>query len=58
MYFLETAPGTFCLDKQLHLKNFFMAKDSYNDIDEFCWQLRDGINDVIDNQVKFDLHPI
>ena len=54
MYFLETTPGTFCLDKQFHLKNFFMAKESYNEIDEFCWQLRDGINDVIENQVKFD----
>ena len=55
MYFSETTPGTFCLDKQFHLKSHFVAKDSYNEIDEFCWQLRDGINDLIENQVKFDV---
>ena len=55
MYFLETSPGTFCLDKQFHLKNRFVAENTYNEVDEFCWQLRDGINELIENQVKFDV---
>ena len=45
--------GTFCLDKQFHLKNRFVAENTYNEVDEFCWQLRDGIIELIENQVKF-----
>ena len=32
-----------------------MAKDTFNEVDEFCWQLRDGINEIIENQVKRDV---
>ena len=53
MYFLETSPGIFCLDKQFHLKNRFVAENTYNEVDEFCWQLRDRINEIIENQVKY-----
>ena len=54
MFFSETTPGTFCLDKQFHLKKHFVAPHTFNEVDEFCWQLRDGINDIIENNVKFD----
>ena len=37
LVFSETTPGTFCLDKQFHLKTHFVAKDTYNEVDEFCW---------------------
>ena len=53
MYFLESSPGIFWLDKQFHLKNRFVAENTYNEVDEFCWQLRDGIIELIENQVKF-----
>ena len=55
MYFLETSPGIFCLDKQFHLKNRFVAENTHNEVDVFCWQLRDGIIELIENQVKFDV---
>ena len=55
MFFSETTPGTFCLDKQFHLKKHFVAKDTYNEVDEFCWQLRDGIDNIVENTVKFDI---
>ena len=32
-----------------------MAKDTYNEVDEFCWQLRDGIDNIVENTVKFDI---
>ena len=54
MFFVETTPGTFCLNKQFHLKSHYVAKDTFNEVDEFCWQLRDGINDIVENQIKFD----
>ena len=38
--FLETTPGTVYLAKQFDAKAI--------------WQLREGINDVIENQMKFD----
>ena len=54
MFFSETTPGTFCLDKQFHLKKHFVAPHTFNEVDVSCWQLRDGINDIIENIVKFD----
>ena len=54
MFFSEITPGTFCLDKQFHLKKHFVAPNTFNEVDEFCWQLRDGINDIVENIVKFD----
>jgi len=31
-----------------------VAKDTFNETDEFCWQLKDGINSIVENQIKFD----
>ena len=54
MFFMETSPGT-CLQKQFQLKKHFVSRDTFNEVDEFCWQLRDGINEIIENQVKCDI---
>jgi hypothetical protein len=56
LFFVETTPGTYCLNKQFHLKNYFVAKESSKEIDEFCWQLRDGINDIVENLAKSDIN--
>ena len=58
MFFVETTPGTYCLNKQFRLKNYFVARDSSPEIDEFCWQLRDGINDIVENLQKTMSTPI
>ena len=55
MFFVETTQGTYFLNKQFRLKNYFVAKESANEIDEFCWQLRDGINDIVENVVQSDV---
>ena len=31
-----------------------MARDTFNEVNEFCWQVRDGINEMVENHVKFD----
>ena len=54
MFFVETTLEIFCESKQFRLKNHYVAKDTFNEIDEFCWQLKDGINDIVENQIKFD----
>ena len=54
-FFVETTAGTYCLNKQFRLKNYFVARDSSPEIDEFCWQLRDGINDIMENFAKNDV---
>jgi len=51
MFFVETTPRMFCLNKQFRLKNHHVAKDTFNETDEFCWQLKDGINDIVENQI-------
>ena len=55
MFFVESTTGTYCLNKQFRLKNYFVARESSNEIDEFCWQLRDGINDIVENLAKHDV---
>ena len=54
MFFVETTPRMFCLNKQFRLKNHHVAKDTFNETDKFCWQLKDGINNIVENQSKFD----
>ena len=56
MFFTETSPGSVCLQKQFQLKTHFVSRDTFNEVDEFCWQLRDGINDIIEKQVKYDVN--
>ena len=46
MFFVETTPRMSCLNKQFRLKNHHVAKGKFNEMDEFCWQLKDGINDL------------
>ena len=52
---METTPGSYCLIQQFRLKNYFVARNSSPEIDEFCWQLRDGINDIVENFAKNDV---
>ena len=54
MFFAEITPGALCLNKQFRLKKHYVAKDTLNFVDGFCWQLRDGINDIVENQIKVD----
>jgi hypothetical protein len=58
MFFSETTSGTFCLDKQFHLKKHFVASNTFNEVDEFCWQLRDGINNIIETLSNLKIPPI
>ena len=51
--FLEKESGTFCLERQFRLKSHYVAKDTF-EVDKFCWQLRDGINGMVENHVKFE----
>ena len=54
MFFSETSPGTFRLDKQFHLKSHFVLKETFNEVHEFCWLLRDGISDLVIKFIKHD----
>ena len=54
MIFSETSLGTFRLAKQFHLKNHFVSKDTCNKVSELCWQLRGGISEIFEKQVKYD----
>ena len=39
MFFVENKPGFFCLNKQFSLKSHYEMKETFNEVDEFCWQL-------------------
>ena len=54
MFFSETSPGTFKLNKQFHLKTHFVSKETFNEVDEFCWLLRDGISNLVEKFIKSD----
>ena len=48
VYFTETTPGTFVRNKNIHIKNNWWANEQNNEIDNFCYNLRDGIANLID----------
>ena len=54
MCFSEMSLGTYQLNKQFHLKTHFVSKETFNEVDEFCWLLRDGISDLVEKFVKSD----
>jgi len=53
MFFEETQPGVFERNKNFHIKNkIFWADDNFKEIDDFCFKLRDGITNIIENVTK------
>ena len=52
VFFEETTPGTFVRNKNFHIKTGFWTDEIYNDIDTFCYNIRDGIANLIDGQIK------
>ena len=48
-YFSETTPGTFVRDKNFHIKFNWWANEQYNEIDNFCFKLRDVITNLFEN---------
>ena len=54
MFFSETSPGTYRFDNKFHLKSHFVPPETFNEVNEFCWLLRDGISDLVENIIKHD----
>ena len=53
MFFEETQPGVFERNKNFHVKNKnFRADESYKEIDNFCFKLRDGMTNIMENVYK------
>ena len=52
VFFEETTPGTFVRNKNFHIKTGFWTDEKYNEIDTFCYNIRDGIANLIDGQIK------
>ena len=45
--------GTFVRNKKFHIANNFWTDEQYNEIDHFCYNIRDGIANLIEGQMKF-----
>ena len=54
MFFLETSPGKYRLDNKFVLKNHFVSPETFNEVNEFCWLLRDGKSDLVEKFIKHD----
>ena len=52
MFFSETSPGTYRLNNKFHLKSHFVSPETFNEVNEFCWLLRDGISDLMRLHIK------
>ena len=50
VFFEETIPGTFVKNKNFHIKGDFWTEERYNEIDCFCYNIRDGIANLIQEQ--------
>ena len=49
MFFEETKPGVFERNKNLHIKSNRWVNAQYNEIDNFCFNLRDGILNIFEH---------
>ena len=50
MFFEEKEPGIFVRNKNFHIKNKnFWADENFKEIDDFCFRIRDGITNIIEN---------
>ena len=49
MFFEETKPGVFERNKNFHIKSNRWVDAQYNEIDNFCFNLRDGILNIFEN---------
>ena len=53
MFFEEKQPGVFERNKNFHIKNKnFWVDENYIEIDDFCFRLRDGITNIMENVNK------
>ena len=51
--FEETKPRVFESNKSFHIKNKnFWVDESFKEIDDFCYKLRNGITNIIENVNK------
>ena len=48
MFFEETKPGIFERNKNFHIKSNHWVDKQYNKIDNFCFQIRDGITNLFE----------
>ena len=47
MFFEETTAGIFERNKNFHIKSNRWVDEQYNEIDNFCFKLRDGITNLL-----------
>ena len=48
MYFEETNLGVFIRNPNYGIKNNFWASEQYKKIAEFCFEIRDGILEIVE----------
>ena len=54
MFFSDISPGTYRLDNKFHFKSHFVSPETFNEVNEFCWLLRDGISELVEKCTKHD----
>ena len=52
VYFKETSPGVFELDRKFKIKFSYVAFKEYNAINEFCFRIRDRISNLVAKNAK------
>ena len=52
VYFSESEPGVFEKNKKNCLKNNFIPPTEYTAVNNFCWNVRDGINILFETDIK------
>ena len=53
VFFEETTPGTLVRNKNFQIKSNVWTDEQYNiEINNFCYNIRNGIANLIDGQIK------
>ena len=48
-FFEETKPSVFERNKKFHIKSNTWFNEQYNEIDDFCYKISDGITNLFEN---------
>ena len=56
-FFVEKKPGTFVKDDSFRIKSNWVAPMEFNDVNTFCWNVREHLRILFESRISFGKSP-
>ena len=50
-FFIEKTPGVYERDKQFRVKSSWSCGEDFNDVNNFCWKVRENLRSLFENNI-------